>query len=77
VSGWVARTSSAMQQKRAAGFAEGLRAVVEPLRRLPSRAIAAALNERGIKTPTGGEWQSVTVLRLINRLEIANSRKIA
>ena len=61
----------AMQKNRALAFAESLRAVVTPIIDLPSRQIAAHLNERGITTSTGGAWQSETVLRLINRLEIA------
>jgi hypothetical protein len=33
------------------------------------RAIAAALNERGIRTPRGvGEWQAGTVAQLLARL---------
>jgi DNA invertase Pin-like site-specific DNA recombinase len=64
-------TGNALQKNRSNAFAEGLRAVVQPIMHLPSRAIAAALNERGITTPTGGAWQSVTVLRLVNRLQEA------
>lgn len=41
-----------------------------PMINLPSRAIAAALNQQGVLTATGGEWSSVTVLRLINRLSL-------
>ena len=36
-----------------------------------SRQIADVLNARGVKTSTGGEWSSVTVLRLINRLKVS------
>jgi hypothetical protein len=32
-----------------------------------TRAIAAALNDRGIKTAHGGRWQSMTVTRLLDR----------
>jgi hypothetical protein len=28
-----------------------------------ARAIAAALNERKVPTPAGGEWHSVTIIR--------------
>jgi DNA invertase Pin-like site-specific DNA recombinase len=62
--------SCALQAARAGSFAESLRAVVEPIAHLPSRAIAAALNAQGIKTQTGGEWLSATVLRLIDRLNL-------
>jgi DNA invertase Pin-like site-specific DNA recombinase len=62
----------AMQKNRARAFAESLRPVVIPLiEGRSSREIAAHLNARGITTSTGGAWQSETVLRLINRLEIA------
>jgi DNA invertase Pin-like site-specific DNA recombinase len=61
----------AMQKNRAMAFAETLREIVTPIIDLPSRAIAAHLNERGITTPTGGAWRSETVLRLINRLGVA------
>jgi DNA invertase Pin-like site-specific DNA recombinase len=50
-------------------FAEGLREVVWPIVNLPSRRIASILNSRGVKSPTGKAWQSVTVLRLIERLK--------
>ena len=33
------------------------------------RRIAKVLNDRGIKSPTGKAWQSVTVLRLVERLK--------
>ena len=63
-------TSPAILRDRSTAFAEGLRAIVMPMRGNSSRAIAAALNDRGIKTPKGGSWSSVTALRLVNRLEI-------
>jgi DNA invertase Pin-like site-specific DNA recombinase len=63
-------TSPAILRDRSTAFAEGLRAIVMPMRGQSSRAIAAALNDRGIKTPKGGSWSSVTALRLVNRLEI-------
>ena len=34
---------------------------------MSARAIAAALNERKVPTPAGGEWHSVTVIRVQNR----------
>ena len=42
---------------RAVAFAAALRTVVTPLLHLPSRAIAAVLNERGVVTSTGGAWR--------------------
>jgi DNA invertase Pin-like site-specific DNA recombinase len=62
--------SCANQAARSVAFAETLRAFVAPIIDLPSRAIAAALNDAGLFTPTGGAWSSVTVLRLINRLNL-------
>jgi hypothetical protein len=39
-------------------------------RRNEPRAIAAALNERGVPTPSGhGNWGSMQVARLLKRLE--------
>src|SRR5262249_54450148 len=48
--------------------AEGLRAIVAPLAGQSTRAIAAALNDRGVRTVRGGQWQSQTVIRLLDRL---------
>lgn len=61
-------TTPAILQNRSRGFAEGLRAIVEPMIGWPSRAIAAELNRLGVKTATGGQWQSVTVLRMLGKL---------
>ena len=33
------------------------------------RAIAAGLNEQGIPTARGGEWSSVQVMRILERLD--------
>ncbi|SHN86935.1 recombinase family protein [Bradyrhizobium erythrophlei] len=58
------RTHAEAQQR-----AEGLRTVFKELSGLRSaRAIAAALNERKIATPTGGKWSAVTVIRIQRRL---------
>jgi DNA invertase Pin-like site-specific DNA recombinase len=51
-------------------FAEGLREVVTPLVGQTMRAIAQALNDRGIKTARGGQWQSSQVMRLLDRLGV-------
>jgi DNA invertase Pin-like site-specific DNA recombinase len=53
-------------------FAESLRGVVAPVISLSSRRIASFLNDQGHRTPTGGKWQSQTVLRLIERLKTAS-----
>ena len=50
-------------------FAESLRPIVAPFIHLSSRRIAKVLNDRGIKSPTGKAGQSVTVLRLVERLK--------
>lgn len=60
-----------MQAGRAVAFAEGLRAIVAPLAGQSLRAIAAHLNAAGTLTATGALWSAPTVLRLMNRLEIA------
>jgi len=48
--------------------AEELRAVFNELSELSARKIAAALNERKVPTPTGGQWSAVTVIRVQRRL---------
>jgi DNA invertase Pin-like site-specific DNA recombinase len=67
-------TSPALLRKRADDFAEGLREVLQSILKEPwatsSRAVASELNLRRIRTHTGGEWQSMTVLRLLKRLEL-------
>ena len=50
-------------------FAESLRPIVAPFIHLSSRRVAKVLNDRGIKSPTGKAWQSVAVLRLVERLK--------
>lgn len=48
--------------------AEALRPLFEEFAGLSARAIAAALNARGIETPAGGKWHGVTVERVQRRL---------
>jgi len=48
--------------------AEQLRPVFKELKDLSARKIAAALNERKIPTPAGGEWHAATVIRVQKRL---------
>jgi hypothetical protein len=52
--------------------AEDLRAVVEDIRAqgaVSLRAIAAALNDRGMLTRRGGQWQVSNVRNLIGRID--------
>jgi DNA invertase Pin-like site-specific DNA recombinase len=62
-------TGSAMQAERAGDFAETMRPIVWPVINLSSRRIASFLNAQGHKTATGGAWSSVTVMRLVKRLQ--------
>jgi DNA invertase Pin-like site-specific DNA recombinase len=56
----------------ALAHAETLREAVTPLAKdgLTTRAIAQALNDRGLKPPRGGAWQSPQIMRLLARLEL-------
>jgi DNA invertase Pin-like site-specific DNA recombinase len=62
------------ERKRAEAdaYAETLREAVTPLARagLTTRAIAQALNDRGLKPPRGGAWQSPQIMRLLARLDL-------
>jgi DNA invertase Pin-like site-specific DNA recombinase len=51
-------------------YAETLRGAVTPLVGQTTRAIARALNDRGLKPPRGGEWQSPQIMRLLARLKL-------
>jgi DNA invertase Pin-like site-specific DNA recombinase len=64
-------TSPALLRDRADAFAESLREIVTPVINLSSRRIASFLNDQGVKTERGGAWQSATVLRLIERLQVS------
>src|SRR6266550_1942877 len=48
--------------------AEQLRPIFNELSGQSARAIATALNERKIATPTGGQWHAATVIRVQKRL---------
>jgi DNA invertase Pin-like site-specific DNA recombinase len=48
--------------------AEQLRPIFNELAGQSARAIATALNERKIATPTGSQWHAVTVIRVQKRL---------
>jgi DNA invertase Pin-like site-specific DNA recombinase len=65
------RTQAEAQQR-----AEGLRTVFKELAALSSaRAIAAEMNKRKVKTPSGGQWSAVTVIRIQRRLGLEMRRK--
>jgi DNA invertase Pin-like site-specific DNA recombinase len=53
-------------------YAETLRDAVTPLAKdgLTTRAIAKALNDRGLKPPRGGAWQAPQIMRLLARLQL-------
>lgn len=53
---------------QADAFAESLREKVAPVINLSSRRIAAYLNAQGVPSHSGKQWQSATVLRLVERL---------
>jgi DNA invertase Pin-like site-specific DNA recombinase len=61
---------AARNRELARAEAENLRPVLTELKHLSSRQIAAELTLRGIGTPRGGKWQSPTVLRMIDRLDL-------
>jgi hypothetical protein len=73
VSTW-SRHSRRSKQRRgqpreeAPGRAEELRPVLTELAGMSARKIAAALNERKVATPTGGDWHAATVIRVQKRL---------
>jgi DNA invertase Pin-like site-specific DNA recombinase len=62
--GGIKKRDEAMQR------AEELRPIFTELAGLSARAIAAALNKRGVATPAGGDWHSVTVIRVQKRLRL-------
>lgn len=49
--------------------AETLRPILHELDGLSANAIARALNERNVPTPTGSPWSAKTVIRVQRRLE--------
>jgi DNA invertase Pin-like site-specific DNA recombinase len=69
------KTTPAIMKDRSAAFAETLREAVWPLvqSHLSATRIAAILNQRDIKSSTGGTWSAKTVIRLIDRLNGANA----
>jgi DNA invertase Pin-like site-specific DNA recombinase len=67
--GWTAGSEASKRQ--ADEVAERMKPVLVELSHLPSaRKIAAELNRRGIKSATGGQWSSKTVVRLRERLNL-------
>jgi DNA invertase Pin-like site-specific DNA recombinase len=67
--GW---TVGSEASKRAADeLAARMQPILMELAHLPSaRQIAAELNRRGIKSATGGQWSSKTIVRLRERLNL-------
>ena len=61
---------AARNREVARAEAEILRPVLTELKHLSSRQIAVELTLRGVRTPRGGRWQSPTVLRMIDRLDL-------
>ena len=63
--------SNEKRVQRAEAHAASLAAVMEELRLegvTSTRAVAAALNARGIAAPAGGEWSAMAVKRVMDRL---------
>ena len=62
--------SLAVRQRRAGDNAEAVRWIMEPLAEtdMSLTEIAAALNERRIKSPRGGRWHPESVKRILQRL---------
>lgn len=67
--GWTAGSEAS---KRAADeLAERMKPILAELSHLPSaRQIADELNRRGVRSATGGEWSSKTVVRIRRRLHL-------
>src|SRR5262249_53288454 len=63
-----------MNAEQAAGRDAELRPVLETMWELPYREIAAELTERGIPAPRRGEWNAMTVMRVMKRLGIARGK---
>ena len=61
---------SDMMREAAQLYAESLRDVITPIANLPTREIARALNRERFVTSRGGQWSSMAVSRLLNRLEL-------
>jgi DNA invertase Pin-like site-specific DNA recombinase len=66
-----ANAQSELAAKEAQDRAEELRLLFTELAKLSARKAAQELNRRGIATPAGGKWHAVTVLRVRQRLSLA------
>jgi DNA invertase Pin-like site-specific DNA recombinase len=62
---------SVANQTEALRRAEELRPIMTELAELSARATAAELNRRSIPTPSGGSWAATQVIRVRERLELA------
>jgi hypothetical protein len=62
----------ATNRAAAIAYAETMRETVAPLALAgeTTRAIAQALNDRGLKPPRGGDWQATQIMRLLARLKL-------
>ncbi|MCC6944176.1 MAG: hypothetical protein IT335_06330 [Thermomicrobiales bacterium] len=62
-----------VQVKEAAAFAANVSPIIESLRALgvrDLRGLAAALNNRGVRTARGGRWHVSNVKNLVDRLPV-------
>ena len=65
------------KKEQATEGAEKLRNLIQPMteKGMSTRAIAAALNDSGLRTATGKDYSSMQVSRLINRLGLQTKHK--
>ncbi len=83
--GRAGKETAAKNRAAALVFAESLRSTLTELMASGARSpkyIAELLNKRGLKSPSGGRWHSMTVIRLLERLgpslkeEVATAKQI-
>jgi hypothetical protein len=55
-------------------YAESMREMVTPLAGLPTREIARQLNMDHLRTSRGGLWSSMSVSRLLKRLDLKSTK---
>ena len=66
---WGGTNAKSLQIKREAmERAEALRPLLTELADLPALTVASELNRRKVKTPAGGKWHAVQVIRVRERL---------
>jgi len=59
------------KQRATAARAEAVRGAIAETARLSTRAVADALNRRGIRTASGKQWHAMQVHRVRSRLEVS------